>query len=78
MLKFKVVREKNGPLIVFGLSKMNIQKLQEGHPMKFSLADIGMSGEVFIFTGDTEASMMKELEDGGLLPASKASTKTTN
>lgn len=78
MLKFKVSREENGPLIVFGLSKMNIQKLQDGQPMKINLAELGMQGEVYIFAGDTESSMMKDLEDGGLLPASKASTKTTN
>lgn len=77
MLKFTVER-KEGPIIFFGLSAMNIQKLQEGKPITINLADLGLKGEVFIFAGDTESSMLEDLKKTGLVPASFASTKTAN
>lgn len=77
MLKLMLKRDK-GPLIVFGLSKVNIQKLQEGKPMNIRLSDLGLEGEVYIFAGDTEQTMLAELEEAGLIPASKASTDISN
>ena len=73
MLKAKV-DHSNGPLIIFGLSKINITKLQDSMPIKIDLAELGMQGEVFIFAGDTEASMMTEIEAAGMLPAAKSDT----
>jgi hypothetical protein len=77
MLKLKLTRDK-GTLLVFGLSKINIQKLQEGKPINIRLSELGLEGEIYIFAGDTEITMLNELEEAGLIPSSKASTEVKN
>lgn len=78
MIKCVIKRENNGPLIVFGLSKMNIEKLKDGMPMKINLKELNLDGEVYIFAGETEAEMMKEMQDAGLLPAAFATDTAPN
>lgn len=71
MLKLRVMTD-NGPILVLGLSATNIERLQDGMPIKVNLAEMGLQGQVFIFTGATEDSMLKELQDAGLVPAMAA------
>lgn len=68
MLKFAIKRPK-GPLIGFGLSHMNLEKLKAGLPIKINLEQFGLQGEVFIFAGETEKAMAEDLKKEGLLPA---------
>jgi hypothetical protein len=49
-------------LVVFGLSSVNIERLQARQPIRVSGADIGLPDvEVMIFAGDTEQSMAREI-----------------
>ena len=63
----------DGPLLVFGLSAMNIIRLQEGLPIKINLAELGLKGSMMIFAGDTEASMEQELRAAGVMPPARSS-----
>lgn len=49
--------------IVLGLSKMNIERLQAGDPIKFPIVALGIEGEgdVFIVYGETEQTICREL-----------------
>ena len=61
----KVLMKKNNEeMIVLGLNKENIKRLQKGQPIMFNLAELGIEGmNMLIFTGDTEESMAKDLMD---------------
>lgn len=61
MLKFKGVH-KDKPLLGFGLSKRNMELLQQDRPMLFNLAEMGV-GDVYVMIvyGETEQSLMQEL-----------------
>ena len=73
MIKFRATAG-NAPIYGFGLSFANLEKLKDGQPIKIDLSEMGGSGEVWIYAGETEASMTTELEKRGLLPASEAPT----
>lgn len=71
MLILKATTDK-GPLIVVGLSARNIELLKNGRQIDKDLAQFGIEGRLVIFAGDSEESMMADLQEGGLLPASAA------
>ena len=64
MLK-AIFKKKNGQTIWgFGLSAMNVCKLQDGQPILFNLSSLGLpSQEVLIFYGATEEIMETELSE---------------
>lgn len=59
-----MLKASAGDLIIIGLSKMNIDHLQEGRPIVFDLKEVAMDEikRVFIFAGDTEETMLKDIE----------------
>lgn len=67
MLKAGAVGTKGGrpvQIVVLGLSKVNIERLQAGQPIMFSGEDVRLPAvEFVIFAGDTEASMARQLEE---------------
>lgn len=74
MLKLMVCAGR-GKIVVLGLSKMNIAKLQEGMPIKFSLEPFGMrDADLLIFAGDTEEKMVDELVQNELIDSKAADT----
>lgn len=75
MLKLKLDRG-DGPLVVLGLSHMNLERLKAGDPIKFELAPFGMEGEFMIYAGATEELMLKELVDARLVDQKTAETMT--
>lgn len=60
MLHATAELEDGKKLLIFGLSKLNIERLLEGKPIKTESPTVGY---VMIFVGDTEASMMEELKE---------------
>lgn len=50
-----------GNIIYLGLSRMNIEKLQEGKPISFNGSEIGLSGTVIIDFGETEEELVTKL-----------------
>lgn len=57
---------KNGkPVVIFGFSELNVQKLKEGLPISFDGDELGIPAQFVIMYGDTEESMVKQL---GLSP----------
>lgn len=63
MIKLRLRRENGEPFVVLGLSEMNLKKLREGFPIAFPLTEIGCGlGELMIMGGETEATIMREVE----------------
>lgn len=73
MIKSRINGER-GPLLLLGLSHKNLERLKAGEPIHFSLEPFGMEGEVLLFAGHTEASMIGDLKQHGLLEAKAADT----
>lgn len=68
MLKF-TGQGKDGPCYFLGLSRENISKLVDGHPIKVDLRDLGGPHVIIgILFGETERILFNELKKAGLLP----------
>ena len=72
MVKFQAPNPENGRKILgLGLSRGNLQRLQEGKPIHFNAEQMGLPAiavsEVLVFFGETEESMRAELEANGYL-----------
>jgi hypothetical protein len=51
-------------MLVLGLSDENIKRLRQDQAIHFDCKELGIKGiEVFIFTGETEEKMQKQLEE---------------
>lgn len=51
-------------LVVLGLSHLNLERLQQGQPIHFPGEDVTIPGvEFMIFSGATEATMAREMEE---------------
>lgn len=63
MIKAKATMADGRPFYVIGLSDGNLQRLRENKPIFFDMAEVGSSGKMCIFWGETEAAMMEELKE---------------
>lgn len=66
MIKFRGDASDGKPVMVFGLSHQNIDRLKAGEPISFSLSELGLEGHVIIMAGETEAAIYEELTGAGL------------
>ncbi len=55
--------DKDHKLLILGLSNENIKRLKQNKPIHINLKEMGDHdiGEIYIFTGNTEESMMEDL-----------------
>ncbi len=65
-----MVKFRAGDLLGFGLSKLNIEKLQQKKPISIDMSEMEIPGEVtfsgkkiMIFYGETEQDMQNELSE---------------
>lgn len=64
MLKLTATQRDGTPLVLFGLSRMNIDRLVAGEPISFELAEVDLGpGTLVIWAGSTEQAMADELQD---------------
>ena len=58
----------DGQVVVFlGLSRENLRRLQADRPIKVRLEEVGLGvGELVIFFGETEESMLADLQRAGV------------
>lgn len=68
MLKVRITTEAGTPLVILGLTAVNVQKLQQGLPLVFPLSDIGVpgGGELSIIVGDDHADLIHQLSVAGV------------
>ena len=66
MIKF-LGESPDGPVIGLGLSKRNVDLLQQGKPIEVNMADLHKEGHIIIFYGDTEEQMRTMLEYTGIV-----------
>jgi hypothetical protein len=72
VIKFQATNPENGRRILgIGMSHGNVKKLMEGKPIHFNAEDMGLPSiavsEVLIYVGETEESMLADLEKNGYL-----------
>jgi hypothetical protein len=63
MIKLSGVQGDGRPIIILGLSEMNVTKLREKMPIHINADELGFPGEIVIILGDTEDSLAKELHE---------------
>ena len=57
-----MIKARSGDLVIFGLSQLNIEKLQEGKPIVFDGSEVGLDGQrILIMFGETENHIAHEL-----------------
>lgn len=62
MIKFKIDDNVKKPVYGLGISEGNVEYLKQGRPIAVDLAKMGGPDiEVFIFYGETEEEMTKQL-----------------
>jgi hypothetical protein len=72
MLKMRLTDKAGQPVFILGLSDKNLQKLRAGEPILVNLTALGGSDQVLLYAGQTEKSMIQDLQNAGLLPATAA------
>jgi hypothetical protein len=70
MIKFRGTDKNDVPVVGFGLSEANVQRLKQGMPILIDTDDtkelFGVPAQIVIFYGNTEESMQEELRATGL------------
>ena len=57
-----MIKARAGNMVIFGLSRLNIEKLQEGKPIHFDGKEVGINGQTFtIVFGETEEKIVDDL-----------------
>ena len=67
MIKLKIRNDNDEVAYVFGLSKGNIELLQQGRAIKFDMAQIGGEGTMVILYGETEQAIVEDLKKHGVV-----------
>lgn len=62
MIKF-IGGNENDPIIGLGLSFKNLKKLKQGQPILIDLVELGLVGNILIFSGSTEQIMEGQLKE---------------
>lgn len=63
MLKAKAVLENGRTLLIFGLSEMNVKKIQSGEPIHLHGEELGQPMiDIMIFSGKDEKEMYEALQ----------------
>jgi hypothetical protein len=56
------------PVIVLGLSRVNVERLMRDEPIRFDLAEVGMQGAMVIVGGETDRAVVAQLVEYKILP----------
>lgn len=70
MIKATIADREGRPrMLLLGLSHENLNRLRGGEPIKFNQQEVGFTDdvEVLIFAGKTEAEIVAEFEQRGLI-----------
>lgn len=65
-----MIKGRAGNVVIVGLSRMNVERLMGGMPIRFAGEEVGVPGVVFvIFAGESEPEMVADLQKHGLIGA---------
>lgn len=68
-----VLQTSRGPMLLFGLTKTNVERLKAGDPIHIDCGELGVHGvTVVIMYGDTQTDITDELESVGVISADVA------
>ena len=62
-----MLKGRSGDRYIFGLSARNIELLMDGKPIEIDLVQLGGTGSVVIFYGTHEQSMLRQLDEAGIV-----------
>jgi hypothetical protein len=63
-----VIKARGGNVVLLGLSRMNVERLEGGMPIRFDGAEVGAPGLAFLIVfGETEQAIVAMLRGEGLL-----------
>lgn len=63
-----MIKGRSGRVVLFGLSRLNIERLQAGMPISFEGSEVNLPDVRFvIIAGETEPEMAQMLRDGGMV-----------
>lgn len=69
MIKARGATVGGEPILIFGLSRMNTERLHAGMPIRVDLREMGLVGLVFIIAGETEEAIAASLKEANLVDA---------
>ena len=72
MVKLGAKNNDGKPVVILGLSELNITHLKEGKPILIDLLPFGMDGQAVITYGKTEEVITQELSKVFNLPLSSS------
>lgn len=59
-----MIKARSGDLVIFGLSRENMARLQAGQPIAFDGDQVGITGtRILIMFGETETEIVRELAE---------------
>jgi hypothetical protein len=67
MIKARGQTVGGAPILIFGLSRMNTDRLHAGMPIRVDLRELGLEGLLFIIAGETEEALGASLKDANLV-----------
>jgi hypothetical protein len=78
MLKTKGTAADGRPHLIFGLSRINTERLLKGEPINIDTEELGLKGGpyIVIMAGETEADIYDELKQHVNLPDMKPGNTT--
>lgn len=72
MLKIRMTTGDGKPLVLLGLTRQNIERLQAREPIVFELAEVGLEGHLGLLAGEDQEDIVRQLVDAGLVPRAAA------
>lgn len=67
MIKAAATTKDGRIMLVFGLSRLNCERLLKGKPIQFDCREFGVDAEVLIMGGDTEQAIVDEIKAAGVV-----------
>jgi hypothetical protein len=61
LIKARIENPEKGDLLVFGLSRENIDRLTADQPIKVDLTEMGLKGSILIFFKETTGDLIKTM-----------------
>jgi hypothetical protein len=69
MIKAKLTGPDGRPIVLLGLSELNVGELRKRKPIMVDLGPFGIEGQVVVMWGETEEAIAQELAQHFKLPA---------
>lgn len=66
MLKIRITTGNGKPLVLLGLTRENVDRLQANQPILVDLAEVGLEGHLGLLVGEDQDDILRQLADAGV------------